>query len=144
MTKMRNLLPILLISPILACILLVGYWVLVEEHIFPADVITGSAWSEPMLVKPGDTIKVFYTLDTRRDCPRSFTSWVTNGIVTTFEDSYGHQTEAAGQRVLSYKVKLPNAIELGTHVYHVRGTWNCNPIASQVIHYPEITFEVIE
>lgn len=139
---MKNLIPALFFLPIYGVLFLIGYWWFLDERLFPADVVTGKAWVEPLIVHSGDTITVNYTLDTRRGCPRIFKSWLTNGIVTVFEDHYGHQPEPAGQRVLSYNIKLPINMRPGMHIYHVRGTWICNPVKSQVIHYPDITFEV--
>ena len=115
-----------------------------EERLYPADVITGPAWSEPKEVRPGGTIEVFYNLHTKRDCPKFFKSWITNGFITTFDEQPGIEKGVTEDRVLSYKVRLPRLIEYGTHVYHVQGIWSCNPLVNQVIDYPVITFEVIK
>ena len=144
MKKLRRLGPTLVMMPILASILLVGFWLFLDEPLFPADVITGRAWAAPPITHPGETITMNYTLDTRRGCPRVFKSWLTNGIITTFQEFPGHQTEPAGPRVLSYKVRLPDNIELGMHVYHAQGLWKCNPLVDQVVDYPAIKFEVIQ
>ena len=138
----KYLLPFLFLSPVYLCGLIIGYWIFIDEWLYPADIISGPAWAMPFLVEPGGVITVHYTLDTQRICPRVFQTWVTNGVVTTFEDHHG-VSSGLGHRVISLNTKLPAGIEFGVHRYHVRGIWSCNPLIDQVIMYPVIEFEVV-
>ena len=142
MSRSKHYLPVMLLTPIYVAGAIAAYWIFLDGWLFPADTITGPAWSEPKIVGPGDTMTVFYTLDTKRLCPRVFKTWITNGIVTTFEDHHG-VSSAPGDRVISLDVRLPQNLELGIHRYHVLGVWSCNPVKDQIINYPVIEFEVV-
>jgi hypothetical protein len=60
------------------------------------------------------------------------------------EDHHGLAPDTIGDIKYPSRLQLPARLETGPWAFNLKGVFDCNPLKPQIVHYPPISFEIVE